>query len=103
MANGHLTLISSRLGLQAAARSCGPVLVMKQPALLSLPESGISRSKHLPIKTADVHMKKGALKYRRIDKQAMKCNFLCAIPSVEDQTSKKQAAGTHPDGSCVRK
>lgn len=66
------------------------------PSPLSLPESGISHSKHLPIKTADVLRKKrGKLKCRPIDIQAaslMTCTgyFLCALPlwKTKPQTNK---------------
>lgn len=56
-ANEHFTLIYSCLGLQATAHLCGQVMAMELAALFSLshPESCISHSKYLPMKTADVH------------------------------------------------
>lgn len=55
----HFELFS----LQAATHSCGPMVVMKLPTLLS--ESGTIRSKHLTIKTADVHMKNRLVEVER--------------------------------------
>lgn len=98
VANERFTLIYSCLDLQAATHSCGPVMVMELPALLSLPESGISHSRCFLIKTADVHFKKkkkkGILKYQLIDKQAsiahkMHLLLLMCLTSLVDQNLKE--------------